>query len=205
MKQYYQAEDKTVNAPTTVEIDKVNRYFDKLTQAERNKEGYFDIKYGSQPNTRYYVAVEDKGVVDNVYTINYTAQEKPLTDVQGLMIKSLFEAGEGYNNSATVDTGLGFLVKATRNDLDSFERGAKRNMTELRDVTGTKRVVSVPEMSKIADNIEDNGVVLFDIKWNKFDEIQAFTTVDECILYEATPYDEDGVTHYRNQCTDWEI
>ena len=60
-------------------------------------------------------------------------------------------------------------------------------------------------MNQIATDIETQGIVLYDNKWARFDTIQAFTTVDECIYYEATPYDCDGSTCYRNNVTDWQL
>jgi len=54
-----------------------NKYVSKLTIEELVDLGYYPVKYGSIPSRRYYVPTEDKSIISNVYTINYTGTEVP--------------------------------------------------------------------------------------------------------------------------------
>ena len=204
-------EDKKV-----VTIGDTNVIVDKVTEEVLNSGGYYYISYESPPNKRYYTSTQNKALVDNTYVVGYTAVQKSVSDVQGLMIKDLMEQGVKYGDEATVDTGLGFIVRGREEDLVAFNIGSSRNRNSARDVNGQEHSLNPAQLGDIASLIEDNGMLLYDVKWGKFDEVQLFTTVDECILYEATPYDcpefdEEGnptggtTTCYRNLVKDWEL
>jgi len=187
----------------------------KISEARRNELGHFNVAYGKKPNPRYYTTTRDKKVIGNVYTISYTAVEKDLAEVQKLMIKDLKEASDKYIEEAMIDTELGFRVRAKRSNLDDFERGAKRGKLKARDIYGREHTVTKTEMLQIASDIEANGEILYDTFWAKFDaimgnegrDITAFQTVDECIYYEATPYEVEIdmilVPGYKNNVKDW--
>lgn len=219
MSKLYNINTDKIEDLTLIEYEGANIYASKISTSRLNSMGYFPIRHeGFAGNRRYHNSTRSASVINNVYVITYDITDKPVEEVQTKMLKDLNEVAESNETSASLDTGLGFTVRAGRNDLDSFERGAKRNLKEVRDINGVKRTITVPEMAKIAEDIETQGMVLFETKWNKFDEIKAFTTVAECILYEATPYivneeviDELGagtgifedVTKYKNNVKDW--
>ncbi len=163
--------------------------FTKWSEAELNAIGLYSVAISGLPDRRYYTAKEVEDFTTDVCTITYTATDRPLADVQAAMIKDLEKEELKRSELPLVDSGLGYKVKGSRDDLDSFERGSKRGLTELRDSNGVKRTVTPTELVDIATAIETNGLLLFNTKWIKFDEIKALTTVADCILYEATPYD----------------
>jgi len=205
----------------TVEVGGMNMYLLKMSEEDRNSVGFYNLSFLSQPNSRYYGSEPISELVGNLWTTSYTPVAKELGAVKSLMAKDLFEAADKYEDEAKVDTGLGFRVKGNAKALVAFAVGTKRGLKEVRDENFTKHSVSVPQMAKIVSDIEDNAIVMFDTKGSKFDEFMAFQTIDECILYEATPYgytytqeDEDNdiegnivagetTTRYRNNVKEW--
>ena len=190
MKLYNINTDRIENDKTFTH-DGINYIVNKLTTEELITFGRYKIKYLSKPNRRYYTSEETKELIDDVYTISYTQIEKALDDIKKLMHEDLFEASEKIEAETEIDTDLGYKVKGTRNDLDSFERGAKRGILEIRDTNYQKQNVNISELNNIITKIEDNGFLHFNTKGFKFDEINDFTTVQECMLYEATPYEKE--------------
>ena len=215
MKLYNISTDK-IEDKKVVLINGVNIIVDKVSEQVLNDGGYYYVSYESPPNKRYYISTQTKALIDNTYVVGYTSIDKAVSDVQGLMIKDLMEQGIIYGDEATVDTGLGFIVRGRDEDLVAFNIGSSRNRNSARDVNGQEHSLNPAQLGDIATLIEDNGMMLYDVKWGKFDEVQLFTTVDECMLYEAAPYDcpeldEEGnltggtTTCYRNKIKDWEL
>ena len=61
--------------------------------------------------------------------------------------------------------------------------------TEIVDADGNFQAVTGASYDTIASVIKDYRRLVFHRGKIKNAEVKAFTTVDECILYEATPYD----------------
>ena len=218
MKLYNQNTGKVENLKLIM-LNGAHMYTDKLTDVQLNDAGYFKLRKESPPARRYYTSKVVNAIVGTEYVTSYTAVNKDVEVIKALMIKDLLEAADKLSMNATLNTSLGFTVKATRNDLDSFERGSKRGILEVRDDKGGKHTVTKQEIDQIAIDIETQGLLLFETKWAKFDEIQLFTTIAECTLYEATPYDVEEeivnemgeptgegthiVTKYKNNVKEW--
>ncbi len=217
MKLYNQNIDKIINKKV-VQIGEFNVIVSKTSEEVLNSGGYFYIVSKSPKSRRYYTNTQTKMLIGNKYTLDYISTPKNIADVQSLLIEDLFKASTIYENTAEVITSVGITVKGRPSDLAAFNIGGDRGLTVARDKYGIKYNISQADMITIATEIEDNGISLFNTKWDKYDEIQAFTTVDECILYEATPYiineeiiDDIGVgtgefhdvTYYKNNVKEW--
>jgi hypothetical protein len=220
MKLYNQSIDK-VQEYKIIETPDGNLYPNRLTEEQRNNYGYYDVEFQSPPNRRYYTSTKTASIVGNKYVVGYTATERPLEEVKNKMIKDWSEVVDEKESDPILTTSLGITVKAGRADLDSFERGAKRNKNSMRDYAGVEHAITPNEMAKIAQEIEDAGEALFDLKFSKLDEIRALSTVQACIDYENEPYDYvvtqedvdndiDGtltvgqiITRYRNNVKEW--
>ena len=141
------------------------------------------------PDQRYYEFGQLTKVDNGTEVVGtYEAIPRDVATVQERMINDLNNTAKNKELEPIVDSGLGYKVHGKREDLDSFERGSKRGLTEVRDVDGIKRAVTPTQMAEIATAIETSGLALFNTKWTKFDEIKALATIEDCILYEATPY-----------------
>ncbi len=196
------------------------KYVKDMTDLALNFYGYYKIVYGDIPNRRYYTYIEHKELIDDLYTITYESIEKNIGQVRKLMYKDLEDTYIHNKNFAKIDTGLGFHVRASRDDVEDLMRGNAKGKTSIRDDQGKEKQVNKGQLKKISDDAQDFTLDLLDIKWFKFDEIEIFGTIDDCILYENTPYDvevpildEEGnptgeteiVTRYKNNVTDWDI
>ena len=188
MKLYNIATDKIENRKT-IKTNDGTLYPNKLTDAQLNSYGYYRVKYESAPNRRYYNATKSASVVGTEYVVGYTVTEKPIEEVKGLMFNDLFDEGLKRENSAKVDTGLGFTVDGSERGLSAFALGAKKGVSRVRDENFMPHNVTVPQVNAILTAIEDNILSIFNAKEAKFDEIIALTTVAVCIEYENTPYD----------------
>ena len=188
MKLFNQNKDKVENKKTITTVNGT-MYVNKLTEEQLNSFGYHLIEYQSVPNRRYYTSKKSSSLVGNKFIVGYTSVEKPLEEVIGLMVKDWGEVASKKEADPILTTTLGITVRAGREDLDSFERGAKRNKTSMRDYQGVEHTIAPNDMAKIAQEIEDAGEVLFDLKFAKLDEIRVLTSLAECMAYEKEPYD----------------
>ena len=188
MKLYNTNTDIVGNIKTIKVSDTESYEASRISEEKRNSLGYYDIVIESQPNRRYYNAVAETGLVGNKYVTSYTKTPKDLNTVKTAMVKDLDETEIYKRANAKVITVNGIEVNGTREDLDSFERGSKRGVLTIRDANRMKHTLTKPQIDQIAEDIETNGMLLFETAGNKFDEIHAFTTIEECELYEATPY-----------------
>lgn len=191
-------------------------YPDKISEADLNTIGYYKVfRDDADLKHRYYDYTPSEELIDNVYTISYTQSDKPVDKVKALMYKDLEDVYEAKGIAPVVDTELGYYVRGSRNDLDSFERGNNRGRLDIRDATGMKRTVSGAEFAQIITKVEDNGEAIFDAKWAIFDTFMAFTEVAECVAYENEPngtytaQDEldglgvEGESKYKNNVKEW--
>ena len=182
---------KIENIKTFV-FEGIEHIISKQSEAQLNNIGLYRIAFESPYDRRYYINTQIKELVGNLYITSYTKIDKPVEQVQALMVKDLFVVADKYEDEAIVDTGLGYNVKGSAKALKAFEVGAKRGILEVRDEYYKKHTVTVPQMAQIVADGEDNAISLFNIKGRKFDEIEAFQTVAECVYYEATPKDVES-------------
>jgi len=88
---YNQQTDLIEVVPQTLEVNGVNLFTSKMSEAQLNNEGWYNITYGSKPDRRYYSSVENKALVGNIYEVTYVATELPLATVQARMNSDLDE------------------------------------------------------------------------------------------------------------------
>jgi hypothetical protein len=160
-----------------------------MTEAELIAEGFYPISYDSKPNRRYYTATESRILVGDVYTISYTSADRNIVEVQSSMLKDLKEAYVSYSARPRVDSTLGFFVDGGRDDLQNFEMGKKYGILTIKDADNVEQTIVAADNDTILITIESQAIALMQTKWAKQAVINAFTTVPECVLYEATPYD----------------
>ncbi len=218
MKLYNKNTDKIENIK--VIQDNGTFYVNRLSDKQLNELGYFKVVYESKPSRRYYNFTENKELIGNVFTISYTATDKPLESIKELMLKDLKESFLNYALRPKVDTGLGFIVDGGRDDIKNFEIGKKYALEAVKDADGNMHPVTDSDYDVIISAIEQKGMSLYGIKWQKEAEINAMNTVDEIVLYEATPYEAtvdvideatqeptgetQVITKYKNNVKEWE-
>ena len=219
MKVYNSKTNRIEELNPTIQTDNGILYTSKMSEVELNNEGIYFIEYKSKPNRRYYTYTEESSLVDNKYVVSYTTIDRPISEVHESMLQDLSKAYAEYKDRPKVDTGLGFVVDGGYNDIKNFEIGKKYALPEVKDANNNKHSVTISDYDTILSAIELNGISLFVTKDTKEQEIRALTTVEDCILYEATPYEEtvdvvdemtgepigetQVVTKYRNNVKEW--
>ena len=212
MKLYNKNKDKIENVKYI--DDNGIKYTKDMSDLALHFYGYYRIVYGEKPNRRYFSYIEHRELQFEQYYITYEPVDKNISQVKTLMFSDLEDTYQHNKNFAKMDTGLGFFVRASRDDMGDIARSAAASKRKVRDTEGTERTVSVPEMRQISEDTQENSTRILDTKWFKFDEVQAFTTLSECIIYENEPYEVDIVddygnvigteTKYKNNIKDWE-
>lgn len=74
-----------------------------------------------------------------------------------------------------VDTGLGFDVDGSYQDLLNFEVGAEFQLTTLKDADNNIHEVTAEDYNTIIQKIKENGIRLLSEKWQKEQEIENMT------------------------------
>lgn len=216
---------ENMNANTMVKIDGANMYFGKLTTEQRNSAGYYDVEYKSMPNRKYYTAEKIGTLVDNVYVVDYIKTDKPMDSVKGKMLKDLKDTFTKKSERPKVDTGLGYYVDGSYKDLENFKTGLEFGLLLIKDCDGVNHNATADDYSTIIQAIKAKGIELYHTKWTKEAEINSLATIEDCILYEATPYEYtitqedvdrftdmeageppilgDIITKYKNNVTNW--
>jgi len=123
MKRYNINTGKIENLSAIVTVGEVNKYVTKITETEFIAAGYLPIRYETKPDRRYYTSIESGIVIGDEYVVTYTATERPLTEVQDMMLKDLNETFDKYSVRPRVDSGLGYFVDGARTDKENFEVG----------------------------------------------------------------------------------
>ena len=215
MKLYNQNIDKTENIKSFVS-NGVQYIANKLTEAELNTMSYYYIEFVSPPDRRYYTYTEEKAIIENRYTNVYLPIERPLSDVIERMQTGLRETYIDLGLRPRLDSTLGYDIFGGREDIEDFQMWKEYAETEIVDADGNFQSVTGGSYDTIATVIKDHRRLVFTTGKVKNAEVKAFTSIDECILYEATPYDcpeydMDGeltgstVTCYRDNVTDWQL
>lgn len=196
-------------------------YPNKLTEEQLNSYGYYFIELSSPPNRRYYTYTETKKLVGNKYKNVFTTTDRPLTEVQEVMLKDLSEVYSQKKVRPRVPTSLGFDVDGGYNDIVNFQIGKEFGLMQIKDADNIKHNIISADYDTIINDIKLNGINLFSQKDIKEQEIMALTTTAECEAYENEPYDYtvtqedvdndiDGtltvgqvITRYRNNVKEW--
>jgi len=221
MKRYNSDTDRMERLPKTLEVDGINRLTSKMTEVELIEQGHHPISYGSRPNRRYYTAVENKALVNDIYEVTYIAEDLLVADVQAKMIKDLairatekeesgitvigMEIATDAKSQAKLTAGVTFFGRnpnQTRRfkHKNGFADATETSMIEIQDALAT-------HIEKVTQNEESIYIA-----------IKALGSIEECILYERTPYDYpltgddelaglgtegDVIERYKNNVKEW--
>lgn len=79
-------------------------------------------------------------------------------------------------------TDLGFYVDGGRTNLQDFQTGYKHGFTTVKDADDTKHQVTIEQMAGIIEDIEANGLLMFQWKWTIEKEIEDCTTTEQLEL-----------------------
>ena len=217
MKLYNISTDKIENTKV-VTIGDSNVIVSKVSEAELNAGGYYYIVSHSPANRRYYINTPTRELIENKYVLDYTSVQKDLADVVNLLFKDLRVTYYALLDNPKVDTTLGYYVWGGLESVEELRMWKDYAYNEIIDADEQTQSVDGNSYSTIGHAIKADRRGKYDTRKIKVAEIQAFTTVDECIYYEATPYivneeilDENGdgtgefhdVSYYRNNVTDW--
>lgn len=190
MKKYNIITQRIEEAPTVITTSSGSFYTSKFSEQDFISNGYLPIIYGSTPNRRYYTYEEVVVQTDTSYSISYTPIARPIEEIKESMRADLKKTFELLAYRPIVDTGLGFFVDGNRSDLQNFELGKKYGLLNIKDADNIVRTLtSISEYDTIISAIEQYGLTLYSKKWEIEAIIGSFTTVSECILFEATPYE----------------
>jgi len=225
MKMFNETTSKVEELPKLVNVNGVNKYSSKLSQEQLAELGYFKIVKESKPSREYYTSKEVGEVVDGVYKVTYETTEKPLEQlVKGLLTKVSKSFKEASNRPA-IDSGLGFKIDGSLDDMQRFEIGRELEIDVVIDAFGQPHSIELEDYATMILAIKTSGLKLFRQKWSKEAEIKAFESIEDVINYEKFEYeveqlivDEDGeailddegneqfetVTKTRNMCSHWE-
>lgn len=193
-----------------------------MSEAELEAINIFRFTEDSIPSRRYYTYIED--IDEDAVVIGRTPVDRDIADVQVLMIKDLDLTANGKFNSATDG-----YTSAEMSSWSDLERDAIAHQTKplTKGMLFDEANFAGITVDELATKVLVNATALKQYKSfvsgtrkKKTSEIEALTTVDECILYEATPYtytyteedaaDEmndvivgDTTVRYRNNVKEW--
>ena len=84
-----------------------------------------------------------------------------------------------------VDTGLGFKVDGGYQDLQNFQIGKELGVLVVKDVDGVMHDITIDQYDDILTAIKTTGLELFNQKWQKEAEVDAISSIEELIEFEA--------------------
>lgn len=227
---YNQTKDKIETLPIQlIVVNGTTVLTSSLTEAGLNVEGYYKVEYGSRPNRRYYTYAESKLLVGNIYKVTYVAIDRPLREVKDSLLASLKDTKIiKQDGRPAVNTGLGFSVDGGYRDLQNLEAAKSLGLLFVLDTEGAQHDILASEWDLIINAVKLNGLGIIQANQTKKIAIEALLSINECILYEATPYTvqelqweniektiplldvnnvqiELTVTKYKNNCTEWGV
>ena len=215
MRLYNIAKDR-VEDVKVVTIGNENIIVSKATEQFLNSGGYYYIESTSPLDKRYYDNTKTKALIVNKYVMGYTSVQKSLYDVQERMLKDLRTSYEDKSFRPLVDTGLGYNVYGGQLDVIELQDAKDNTETIIVDADNNEQTVDGASYTIIATAVKTNRNLLRTTGKIKVSEVKILVDVDDCILYEKSPYDcpeldDQGVptggtvTCYRNKVKDWEI
>ena len=198
--------DKVIKSPKTIEIGGVTYprqiFKDKEFLLANGIKPYREV---SVENKYYYNGTLTR--VDNGSEVvgTYSKIPKNIDGIKEGMLSQLSQVFKNVSKRPRVTTSLGFDVDASRNDILNFEDGKALGVTTIKDADGNFHTITVADYDTIIAEQKASGLALYQTKWTKEAEIQALATIEDCILYEATPngVDADGNVVYKNNITEW--
>jgi len=193
MRMYNKNTNKIENLPKTIVLKNgVLAFTKKLSIEKLNDNGYFEINISSKLNKNYYKSIEHKELINNIYTITYTAEDLPLEQVKKRMKAKVSKSFKDVFARPRVDTGLGFFVDGLRDDILNFKDGKELGVEIIFDADGNKHENITPEnYDTIIKAIKIYGLNAYKEKWGTLEEIKNLKNIDECILFEKNPYDSE--------------
>ena len=111
----------------------------------------------------------------------------PLKDISELKSEKLqvLKTNFQIKQKAPINTGLNFQVNGGLESLKSFEIGLKNDFLNVMDIENISHAVTALQMKEdIIENIEQQGLINLQWKWDKRDEINACQTIEELDLIE---------------------
>lgn len=171
-----------------------SNYPDKLTEIERNALGYYNVfREPNEINNSYYDVSHTEKLIDDVYTISYTQTDKDVGDIRASMLRDLELIANGKFDLAT--EGYTPSEMSSWNELEA-NAITHQNTPLTSGMLYDEATVAGITVDELATKVIANATSLKQAKSfisgtrKKISlQIDALTTVDACILFEATPYD----------------
>lgn len=116
----------------------------------------------------YELVVED--VSDDIASLDEMKMFKK-THLKGLFIAKI--------NRPRIDTGLGFEVDGSKDDLVNLEIAKSLELDFVKDADGKLHQIKISDWDVILKAIKQKGVLLFQEKWELETKIDACTTILE--------------------------
>jgi len=198
----YNSRTKKTEEHKFVMIDDLKYFVETTSNRKLNSIDLYRISRDTQPNKRYYESKEIKELRGDGYRITHESKERNVAIVQSLMIHDLKAIHNQYELQLEIDTGSG-IIKVKDQDINVLVQRIKNNKLEIRDKKFKKIKLNKSQMEKLISDILDKKINLLDKRDKKLDEIMALTSIDECILYEKSPYSDNNTVKYRNKVKDW--
>lgn len=144
-----------------------------------NENGFATINENKPSLLEGEEAIEQEPEVrDGVVYMNYEIVTN-LTDAKAKVkakVKDLFLAKV---SRPVIDTGLGFNVDGSKDDLANFEIAKSLELNFIKDADGEMHQIEVLDWDIIIKAIKQKGVLLFQEKWELESKIDACTTAKE--------------------------
>jgi len=213
MRVYNKNTDKIEILKNSITTSDGTFFTSKIDEETLNKYGYYYIQTLTKPESKYYSYNESRILEDNKYVIKYEPVELDVEIVKERMLESVSTSFKEYTKRPSIMTSLGFPVDASKDDLSNFEIGRDLGLGILKDSNGDVQEVSLEDYATIILEIKQQGLLMYQKKWQKEEEIKSFTTLEECIAYEnfvdgtKEVQDELGeniiVDNVINKCIEW--
>lgn len=208
---------------TINEIQYPENIFTVWSEAQLNARGLYSITISGYPNRRYYTALEIETFDTDTPTITYEAAEKPLSEVQASLIKSIEDTATNRFNAATGNYTAGEMSSWTDMEVDAI---AHNNPDPLANgMLFDEATISGITIDDLVNKVLANAAALKQVKSyiagtrsKKTKEVTELISIDACILYEKTPYSYtlteediidgigtvgDIVVRYEDKCIEW--
>jgi hypothetical protein len=187
---------RVYNKPKPVTIDGIQypkEIFTKWSEEELNAIGLYTVVVTGQHNRRYYDSEKVEDLTATPPTIGYTAIEKPLSEVQANLIKTIEETATKKFEQAT----SGYTASEMSSWVEMEAQAREHLVTPLTSgMLYDEAMVAGISVDDLANKVIANADALKAVKAyiagtraKKIAEVKALTSVNECILYESTPYE----------------
>ena len=133
----------------------------------------------------------------------YSKTDRPIDEIKNLMFIDLNIAADDFQDTAEVDSEMGFMVKGGMKGANRMNISKKHGKPEIRGTDNKNYKINPHELDIIIELIEIKEIELEEMKWSKEDDISNMTSVSQCELYENEPYTEDGQIKFKNNIKEW--